>query len=33
LFDLKVEGAKLTGKASFERMGQAGEAELRDRRA
>jgi hypothetical protein len=29
-FDLKVEGGKLTGKASFERMGQAGEAELRD---
>ena len=29
-FDLKAEGGKLTGKASFERMGQAGEAELRD---
>jgi hypothetical protein len=27
-FDLKAEGEKLTGKASFERMGQKGEAEL-----
>jgi hypothetical protein len=27
-YDLKVEGAKLTGKASFERMGQKGEADL-----
>jgi hypothetical protein len=27
-FDLKVDGEKLTGKASFERMGQKGEAEL-----
>jgi hypothetical protein len=27
-FDLKADGAKLTGKASFERMGQKGEAEL-----
>ena len=27
-FDLKAEGAKLTGKASFERMGQKGEADL-----
>jgi hypothetical protein len=29
-FDLKAEGEKLTGKAAFERMGQAGEAELVD---
>jgi hypothetical protein len=29
-FDLKADGAKLTGKASFERMGQKGEAELTD---
>jgi hypothetical protein len=29
-FDLKVEGAKVTGKASFERMGQKGEADLKD---
>jgi hypothetical protein len=29
-FDLKVEGEKLSGKAHFERMGQQGEAELRD---
>lgn len=29
-FDLKADGAKLTGKASFERMGQKGEAELKD---
>ena len=28
VFDLKVDGEKLTGKASFERMGQKGEAEL-----
>jgi hypothetical protein len=28
VFDLKVDGAKLTGKASFERMGQKGEADL-----
>jgi hypothetical protein len=27
-FDLKAEGEKLTGKASFERMGQKGEADL-----
>jgi hypothetical protein len=27
-YDLKVEGAKVTGKASFERMGQKGEADL-----
>ena len=30
---LKVEGDKLTGKASFERMGQKGEAELKDGKA
>jgi hypothetical protein len=29
-FDLKVDGEKLTGKAAFERMGQAGEAELKE---
>jgi hypothetical protein len=29
-FDLKAEGAKLTGKASFERMGEKGEAVLQD---
>ena len=29
-FELKADGAKLTGKASFERMGQKGEAELKD---
>jgi hypothetical protein len=29
-YDLKVEGGKLTGKASFERMGQKGEADLQD---
>ena len=29
-FDLKVEGGKLTGKASFERMDQKGEADLQD---
>jgi hypothetical protein len=27
-FDLKVDGEKVTGKASFERMGQKGEADL-----
>ena len=27
-FDFKVEGEKLTGKASFERMGQKGETDL-----
>jgi hypothetical protein len=27
-FDLKADGAKLTGKAFFERMGQKGEADL-----
>ncbi len=27
-YDLKVEGAKVTGKASFERMGQKGEVDL-----
>ena len=30
VFDLKAEGGKVTGKASFERMGQKGEAELKD---
>jgi opacity protein-like surface antigen len=30
LFELKAEGGKVTGKASFERMGQKGEAELKD---
>jgi hypothetical protein len=29
-FDLKAEAGKVTGKASFERMGQKGEAELKD---
>ena len=29
-FDLKAEGDKLTGKATYERMGQKGEAELKD---
>jgi hypothetical protein len=29
-FDLKAEGGKVTGKASFERMGEMGEAELLD---
>jgi hypothetical protein len=29
-FDFKVEAGKLTGKASFERMGQKGEADLKD---
>jgi hypothetical protein len=29
-YDLKAEGGKLTGKASFERMGEKGEAELHD---
>ncbi len=28
-FDLKVEGEKLTGTASFERMGQTGKVELK----
>ena len=27
-FDLKVDGEKVTGKASFERMGEKGEADL-----
>lgn len=31
-FDLKVEGGKVTGKASFERMGEKGEADLQDGR-
>ena len=30
VFELKAEGGKVTGKASFERMGQKGEAELKD---
>jgi hypothetical protein len=29
-FELKAEGEKLTGKAYFERMGQKGEAELKE---
>ena len=29
-YDLKAEGGKLTGKASFERMGQKGEADIKD---
>ena len=29
-YDLKAEAGKLTGKASFERMGQKGEADLKD---
>ena len=29
-FDLKVEGGKVTGKASFERMGQKGEVDLQE---
>jgi hypothetical protein len=29
-YDLKVEGEKLTGKASFERMGQKGDVDLLD---
>ena len=29
-FDLKVDAAKITGKASFERMGQKGDVELQD---
>ncbi len=29
-FDFKVEGEKLTGKASFERMNQKGEADLQE---
>jgi hypothetical protein len=33
VFDLKVDGEKLTGRASYERMGQKGEAELRDGKA
>jgi hypothetical protein len=31
-FDLKAEAEKLTGKAYFERMGQKGEAELKEGR-
>jgi hypothetical protein len=30
VYDLKVEGGKVTGKASFERMGQKGEVDLKD---
>jgi hypothetical protein len=30
VYDLKVEGTKVTGKASFERMGQKGEVDLKD---
>jgi hypothetical protein len=30
VFELKADAGKLTGKASFERMGQKGEAELKD---
>jgi hypothetical protein len=30
VFDLKVEAGKLTGTASFERMGEKGEATLQD---
>ena len=29
-FDLKVEGGTVTGRASFERMGEKGEADLHD---
>jgi hypothetical protein len=29
-YDLKVESGKVTGKASFERMGQKGEVDLKD---
>jgi opacity protein-like surface antigen len=29
-FDLKADGAKLTGTAAFERMGQTGTAELKE---
>jgi hypothetical protein len=29
-YDLKVDGEKLTGTASFERMGQKGQAELKE---
>jgi hypothetical protein len=29
-FDLKVDGEKLTGTAAFERMGQKGQAELKE---
>ena len=31
-FDLKTAGAKLTGSASFERMGETGQAELKEGR-
>jgi hypothetical protein len=29
-FDLKVDGEKVTGKAHYERMGQAGDADLQE---
>jgi hypothetical protein len=29
-FDLKVDGGKVTGKAHYERMGQAGDVDLQD---
>ena len=32
IFEFKVEGEKLTGKASYERMGQKGETELKEGR-
>jgi hypothetical protein len=32
-FDLKVDGEKLTGSAQFERMGQQGDAELKEGKA
>ena len=30
VFDFKLDGEKLSGKASFERMGQKGEAEIKE---
>lgn len=30
VFDFKLEGEKVSGKAAFERMGQKGEVELKD---
>ena len=30
VFDLKADGSKLTGKASFERQGQKGEVEIKE---
>ena len=32
VFDLKADAGKVTGKASFERMGQKGDVELKDGR-